>query len=219
MKGICLAGLVLWLGCAPTAAAQAASGTPPTGVDVSGTLGWLNVNKSELAIADEWYNRSLHASVSAGYYWATHHKTEIEASRSTRATLFGSEQVVIGGVRRFISSTQQFDTRRVSIGQQYQFGRNAWFHPYLGAGLDLNWERVSQEDQPLFEFDPVTRQTRPLTGPRPPIVRTDLHVRPYAAAGFKGYMTRRTFFRSELRLVAARRVEEALLRFGFGVDF
>jgi hypothetical protein len=218
MKGICLASLVLWLGCAP-ASAQTGAGTPPNAVDVSGTLGWLNVNKSELTISDEWYNRSLHAGVSAGYYWTTHLKTELEASVSTGATLRGSQPLVVDGVRRFVFSTHRFTTRRLSVGQQYQFGRNAWFHPYLAAGLDLNWERGRREDEPLFEFDPVTRQPRPVTGAQPPVADTDLHTRPYAAAGFKGYMTPRAFFRSELRVVAARRVEEALLRFGFGVDF
>jgi hypothetical protein len=219
MKGICLASLVLGLACAPPVAAQTGSGPAGPAVDVSGTLGWLNVNKRELTIADDWYNRSLHAAVSAGYYWTAHLKTEIEASLSTSATLNGSEQIVIGGVRRFVFSTYRFDTRRITIGQQYQFGRNAWFHPYVGAGLDLNWERVRREDEPIFEIDPATRQPRPATDGRPPAAGTDLHSRPFAAAGFKTYMTPRAFFRTELRVVAGERIEEALLRFGFGVDF
>jgi hypothetical protein len=32
-------------------------------------------------------------------------------------------------------------------------------------------------------------------------------------------MTPRTFFRSDLRIVAARRLDEVSLRFGLGVDF
>ena len=38
-------------------------------------------------------------------------------------------------------------------------------------------------------------------------------------AGFKAYVTQRAFLRSDVRFLFSDRLEEALLRFGFGVDF
>jgi hypothetical protein len=100
----------------------------------------------------------------------------------------------------------------------YQFGENAWVHPHVAAGVDFNWETSTQFDQPVYRF---------LVGSQAVFVRpaqrhpesTDLHVRPFVAAGFKAYMTRRGFFRSDLRVVASDGLDEILLRFGFGVDF
>ena len=44
-------------------------------------------------------------------------------------------------------------------------------------------------------------------------------VRPFVGGGFKAYVTRRAFFRSDLRVGFKDGVDETLLRFGFGVDF
>jgi hypothetical protein len=41
----------------------------------------------------------------------------------------------------------------------------------------------------------------------------------FAAAGFKAYVARRGFFRSDLRVAFTDRVEDVTVRFGFGVDF
>lgn len=187
--------------------------------DIAGTIGWLNVNKSELSDSNDWYNRSAQGAVIFGWYWSPHLKTEVEVSASTTAEFYASLDEIINGYRTFILSEYRFGTKRLTLGAQYQFGENAWFHPHVGTGIDVNWEKIGRFDREVYVYEVLVR---PLTIVRPPVVYSDVtetHVRPFVAAGFKGYFTQRGFFRSDLRVVLGERVEEAALRFGIGLDF
>jgi hypothetical protein len=187
--------------------------------DISASIGWLNVNKSGLDDYNDWYNRGLHGAVTFGWYWTTHLKTEIEPSASSRVEFYSSRDEIINGQRAHVVSELGFNTRRLTLSQQYQFGENAWFHPHLAAGLDFNWEKTARDDRYVYFLDVPPRQPPgiPQNVTRPE--RTDLHVRPLVGAGFKAYVTHRSFVRSDVRLVIGDRIEEVLLRFGFGVDF
>ena len=48
-------------------------------------------------------------------------------------------------------------SRAWPIAQQYQFFRNQWFHPHVGGGVDIARETTTEEYEPVFVFDPVTR--------------------------------------------------------------
>lgn len=181
---------------------------------MSGTFGWLSADKSELdsyAGGNDWYNRSLSGGVSLGWYWTDHWKTDIEGGISSGAELQAYTTTVVDGRPVSLRSSYEFATRRLAISQQYQFYRNAWFHPFAGAGLDLTWEQTDRVDE-FFSSLPF----RPGT-PHP--TRTELLTRPFATFGFKAYMTPRAFFRTDLKLVFKEGVDETLLRFGLGVDF
>jgi hypothetical protein len=225
MKGLHLllvpAFTLAWI-CPATAQTSAEIAYPAAGiprVDIAGTIGWLNVNKSELSEYDDWYNRSAQASLTAGWYWSTHVKTELEVSASTEADLYVARDDFINGSHVFVASEYGFATRRVSLSGQYQFGENAWFHPHLAAGIDANRETVRRLDRDVYVYDPSART--------PGLVRraaaypavTDTHVRPFLGGGFKGYFTQKGFVRSDLRVVFGKRVEEVMVRFGIGVDF
>lgn len=206
----------------PVAAQPPVGGTalPPTPAarpDLYVSVGWLNVNKDELGTGNNWFNRGVDAGVTFGWHWTPHLKTEIDASASRRGTFYSSGDIWIDGRPAYGSSDNAFSTRRVAVGQQYQFGENAWFHPHLGAGVEFNWETVDRFDHPVFFYTASGRQD--LRGPIRHPRRTDVHVRPFAEWGFKAYMTGRAFFRSDLRVVAAKRPEEVRIRFGFGMDF
>lgn len=183
--------------------------------DIAGSVGWLNVNKSEISSFNDWYNRGLQGALTFGWHWSTHLKTEVEASASRRASLYASGEQLINGLRVQVPSEYGFRTRRLTLSHHYQFGENAWFHPHLAAGVDFNWETTSRLDRAGYVYGPRPSFVQPVAHPD----RTDLHVRPVCAAGFKAYMTPQAFFRSDLRVVVGQRIEEALLRFGFGVDF
>jgi hypothetical protein len=219
MKGTRLAiACALW---ALTVCAVSAQTVPQDVVrpDIAGSIGWLNVNKGELDSYNDWYNRAVQGALTFGWHWSVHLKTEVEASASSRAELYASTEQIINGSRAQVASENSFRTRRVTIGQQYQFGENAWFHPHVAAGVDFSWETTARTDREVYFYDPAARQS---TIVRRPVVhpdRTDLHTRPFAAAGFKAYMTPRAFLRSDLRLVAGRRIEEVMLRIGLGIDF
>jgi hypothetical protein len=217
MKGMSLLAGV-WLLSASAGFAQTA--TPDVvRPDIAGSIGWLNANKSHLDSYNDWYNRGVQGAVTLGWYWSPHLKTELEASASTRGDFYASRTISINGFPAHVFSEYTFLTRRITVGQQYQFGDNAWLHPHLGAGLDLNWETVSRRDQEVVLYDPATRRHGGIVAPVEQPDRTDLHARPYVSAGFKAYVTPRAFVRSDTRMVLGKRVEEVVVRFGVGVDF
>jgi hypothetical protein len=85
--------------------------------------------------------------------------------------------------------------------------------------VHLAWDRRNDYTQPIFGFDPVTRTSRQLEPAHLEGPVTDYVARPFVGAGFKAYMTRRAFFRGDLRVGFKNEIDETLLRFGFGVDF
>ena len=187
--------------------------------DASATLGWLNVRKSQPESYDDWANRILDAGGGAGWYWTDHLKTQIDASVTTSTERYFVRPLVVDGRPTYAQSRLRFSERHLAIGQQYQFFRNQWFHPHVGAGAELVWERSREERQPLFVYD--ARTGRP-TGLEQAVTigpETRVFVRPFAETGFKAYITQRAFFRTDLRVGFRGGAETALLRFGLGVDF
>jgi hypothetical protein len=223
MRGTKVIIATLWILPATTASAQ--SGAPKGATqqairpDISGSIGWLNGNKSELDSSHDWYNRGVHGALTFGWHWSTHLKTELEASASSRARFQAASEEVLNGARAFVNSEHSFRTRRLTLLQQYQFGENAWFHPHLAAGVDFNRERISRFDREVYFYEPAARQSSVVRQAVRHPDRTEVHTRPVVSAGFKAYVTPRAFVRSDLRIVSGSRVEEVLLRFGVGVDF
>jgi outer membrane protein W len=210
------AGLTLAFA-APASPQPAIPSAPVVRADAAGTISWLTVNKADLDHYDDWYS-TLYGGGSFGWYWTDHLKTEVEAGVSSTVDreVYRVERVDNRQIVR--ESTYRFATRRVTLAQHYQFYRNALFHPYVGAGVDLTWERIEQEDEPSLFFDSTGRSQVAQPG-QVHAPRTDLLVRPFAAVGFKAYMSPRAFFRSDLKLVLRDGTDEVFLRMGIGVDF
>jgi hypothetical protein len=185
-----------------------------------GTIGWLNGNKSDDQTDNynDWYNRGLYVGAVGGWYWTDHHKTQVEAGITNTIRFRAYRSTVINGGQGWSASTFKFRLGRVAIGQHYQFFRNAWVHPHVGAGVDLTWERATEFAEPIIVYTPSTgpRELRPAGtfGPT-----TTLRIRPYIETGFKAYASQHAFFRGDLRILARAGVDEVLLRCGFGIDF
>ena len=107
----------------------------------------------------------------------------------------------------------------LAVAQQYQFYRNQWFHPHVGAGVDIARETTREEYDPVFVFDTVTRISRQVSPAHTDGPEHRMIARPFAEAGFKAYMTRRAFFTGDSRLMFRKGLDEVLFRIGFGVDF
>jgi Outer membrane protein beta-barrel domain len=218
LHAVLIAGGLLLGGATPIWAQAAQPRSPVSRVDLTGTIGSLSVDKSELTEYNNWFS-SWSGGGSVGWYWTDHLKTEVELAASNRIDRDAYTYEQVGNLQISRESEYQFSTRRVAVGQHYQFFRNAVFHPFVAAGIDFNWERIAQEDGPERVFD-ITGRQNSIGEPavrRPE--RTELHTRPFATLGFKAYMTPRAFFRTDLKFVIDGGVEEALFRFGFGVDF
>ncbi len=187
--------------------------------DTTLSVGWAG---SEYALSD--YDRwrgSLFLSVTGGHYWTDHLKTEIEAGWSSRVNDETYELVTVRNVPSYGRATYRIRDDRLTVGQSYQFGRNAWAHPYVGAGADLI-RRRTMLDRPAQTTYPNSPSTRPAPWIDIPAFRaseTQVLVRPFIKTGVKMYASERMFFLTELKLGFAPDLDHALWKLGLGFDF
>lgn len=186
--------------------------------DAAVSLGWLHADMAALSASrDDWASRRVTLGGQAGYYWTEHLKTEISAERSNVQDLWGSEQVFLpDGQLAFRYSEHHVQDTRVSIGQFYQFGHNAWTHTLVGGGISLTRRHVDSNVSPLQRHDRTGTETL-----EPGLARSsaDSRVNAFAAAALKAYVTPRVFVRSELQADFRANLEAVVLRVGVGVDF
>ena len=187
--------------------------------DLTGLVGWQLAQVESTGPYfnnDEWHS-SLFGGVSSGWHWTPNWKTEIDFGASTEANAYRTSSVVVGGQQAFQPSRLRFSRRTLGISQQYQFFENAWFHPHVAAGVNLTWERRTEEfERPIIVAPPQPPGPgeRRTEGPL-----TEFVARPFIAVGAKLYMTERAFFRSDVRFAFRGGLDETLTRFGFGFDF
>jgi opacity protein-like surface antigen len=187
--------------------------------DVTGSVGWLHVNKSELEAYNDWFSRAFFGSVGVGIYWSAHVKTELQVGANDAFSVYAPARFEAGGQVFNSSSEYEFAARRLSLTGQYQFGRNQWFHPFLGGGLEVVAERVSRRDAAVHSFDQITRQSRIVREAIEHPNRTNVRTLALVTTGFKAYVHPRAFFLTDGRVSFDDRVAGVLLRFGFGIDF
>jgi hypothetical protein len=215
-----LLALVLAAGTAATAQAQTAAPLPKNDVTVS--VGWLGSKYPGLERYNRWH-QSLASGAGFGHYWNDHFKTEVAAAWASRVRVDGYESAVLPDGTVYFRTDYRFHSAKLSIGQLYQFGENAWVHPYLGAGVDLDYLR-STEDRP--------EQSVPAYGPGSPsgsakLVSlpkiserdTSVRARPFVKGGFKMYASDNMYFTTEWKLGVGDGLQHALWATGFGVDF
>lgn len=217
MKTFRLSLVVIVLAGAWNAAAQSA---PLVRGDVSGTLGVQSVNARDDAFyRSRRFEGGFYGDVSGGWYWTEHLKSEIDFGARTKGRAWIAEPVMFAGAQTFYPIDKTFSRQTLAVAQQYQFFHNAWFHPHLAAGANLTWERSTVHRGAATVYDPITRTSRVVSPERTDAGRTDFAVNPFVQAGFKGYMTPRTFFTADARLMFRGGLDEILFRAGFGVDF
>ena len=200
--------------------------SPPAAVprpraDAQFVLGWQNLHKAAQADSyNTWLNAILYGGGGVAWYWTDHLRTQVDAGAGTREHQYRGRQLLVDGNPAYETSRVGIRESNVSVSQQYQFFRNQWFHPRVGAGVELARETSSAEYQPIVAYDNVTRTTRTLSPPHNDPPEHRWLARPFGEAGFKAYMTPRTFFTGDMRLMfRSRGLDEVLFRAGFGFDF
>jgi Outer membrane protein beta-barrel domain len=188
--------------------------------DATLSFGWSG---SEYGLQD--YDRwrgSLFVGFNSGRYWTDHFKTDIEAGWHSRSSTETYQEIVIGGAQTYGIASFQVRDLRITIAPTYQFGRNQWVHPYVGAGTDII-HRKSVLDRPAqFRFQSAPVPGRPpvnLTVPALNERKSELLLRPFLKTGVKMYTSERSFFVTELKLGFAPDVDHALWKLGVGFDF
>jgi Outer membrane protein beta-barrel domain len=193
----------------PIAARGQTPEPPPFRADTTAAIGWFTASHAESGNCCGDWSSSLFKGVGGGYYWTDHLKSEIEIGwpGPTRAFSYSSARPTTGP----ISSTYEEHAYRgvkISGSQLYQFGHNAMFHPFAGAGIDVDRER-----------DAITRTIQQgNTFTRVDLSERETHVRPFVATGFKAYFSERAFFRTEVKVGFSRRVDQLVWKSGIGVD-
>jgi outer membrane protein W len=190
---------------------------PLVRADAWAGLGWHHARLAEPGEYDEWYHRSVSGTLGAAWYWTDHLRTEIDAGATSRGRAFVFEPAIAEGQATGRYGWIRHRTRAAGLTQQYQFFRNAWFHPYLGAGIDVLREKQDEHSEPVLTFNHAGRASVIAPGHDESISRTV--VRPAASLGFKAYLTRRAYFRTDARIGVRRQIEDVIVRVGFGVDF
>lgn len=167
--------------------------------------------------ANDWHS-SLFGGLSAGWHWTPNWKTEVDAGASTENDAYRTSIVIINGQQAFQPSRLRFSRRTVGLSHQYQFFENAWFHPHVAAGVNLTWQRRTEEfDRSVFYGPGVFYGPVPDARTEGPL--TEFTARPFVSVGMKAYLTERAFFRSDLRLAFLHGLDETFTRIGFGFDF
>ena len=208
--------------CASYASAQSVSiATPdPKRWDVTGSVGWLGGNKSE--IAEEWNNwyDAFATSVDVGWYWTPHVKTEAGFTYTGEGDVYSQQQFLLPGRGTiFIPREHHFRLRGFTAAATWQLFENTWVHPFLNAGVQVVEERertIAQGGVPFFD-----RNGTPFVLPRPETTQsTSTAVRPFVGGGAKFYVNERGFVRSDLTVAwDDGRVGHVTWRAGIGVDF
>ena len=107
--------------------------TDPPKWDAAGHIGWRATDKS--GVAAEWNEWASAASfgVSVGYHWTAHLKTELDLATTTTSDVYVQTTVVTPPTVLFRSGEYHFRASSLSGLFLYQFGENAWFHPFVGG--------------------------------------------------------------------------------------
>ncbi|MGE5815218.1 MAG: outer membrane beta-barrel protein [Acidobacteriota bacterium] len=186
--------------------------------DGSMSVGWLHSNVSDMDHPyDSWASRRATLNGQAGFYWTEHWKVELGAERSTTQDRWQSSPVELsGGSVAYRVSEQHIQDTRLSIGQFYQFGHNAWAHLLLGGGLTVTLRHTVSDVQPLTRYD---RNAVVVVEPGYSNSTDDTSVNPFAALAVKTYLTPRVFMRSDVQTDFRSNLQAVVLRIGFGVDF
>src|SRR5207244_4451785 len=129
-----LAALALTAVTAATTAAQSA--TPMPRNDATLSVGWLGAKYPGLEAYTRWH-KSLFAGAAAGHYWSDHAKSEVEAAWLSRVNVDSYETELFPEGTAHLRTSYRFQDLKLSLVQVYQFGENAWVHPYVGGGIDI----------------------------------------------------------------------------------
>jgi opacity protein-like surface antigen len=208
-----------------TSSAQAIGGislTPPDlpRWDVSGDVGWLSSNKSEIGPDwNDWYDVAS-AGGSAGYYVTPNLKAELRLAFSGEGSVYQEQRIDISGQTfpAFRLHEHHFRATTLRGGVAYQFFQNRWFHPHVGVGIE-----VARESDRTF-----AQELRvPSRVPGVPLVipavdggaTVSWAVRPVVSTGFKWYVNERGFIRSDVSVaIGNKRAAHVTWTAGIGVD-
>ncbi len=208
--------LLFWLTPAWAGAQTAPPALPRN--DTAIAIGWTG-SEFRPETYDNWRSGLL-VGVGGGHYWTDHLKTEIDAGWNTSGTDEIYEDLVHEGGLTYATSNRRAHDVRFGVTQIYQFGRNVWVNPFVGAGVDLvrRDTRIDRPQQMRTVYVSPTRNI-PVVIPAASERRTDVFGQAVLKTGLKMYATEKTFFTTAFKIGFREDVDYVLWNVGFGVDF
>ena len=181
--------------------------------EAGGGLALLAISTADTTAPWDTWQQKGEFRADLGRYWTTHLKTEAAVSVTNRWHDYESTFIPIPGqsVPRYVFTNIERRLFAVAPAVTWQFRENAFMHPYVSAGAKVGFLREEAFDRP---------SGGPYEAPRLDERRTTVIARPFVAGGFKSYLSRATFVRSELRVAFAEDgVRQFSVGIGLGVDF
>ena len=149
-----------------------------------------------------------------GRYWTPHLRIGLFAASGPRFRTAQLAYVDTSGRPFATVITTHARLVTVAPGASYQFGDNAFLHPFVSAGVQIGLLRLHRHR------DPDSFRTAPVPVPRIDERRSAVHTRPFMAAGFKAYFNRRVFVRPEVLAASGPGgITQFTLHLGAGADF
>jgi len=62
--------------------------------DISGTVGWVTINKSDVRSYNDWHSQ-FGVSGGVGWYWTDHHKTQVDFAATTAARVPSDPTIIL----------------------------------------------------------------------------------------------------------------------------
>lgn len=185
--------------------------------DAGGSIGLLTVTSTESRNSWNGWDQRGEYRFDLGRYWTTHLKTDVAVTTSNMWSDWRSEVLPVPGVSTAYAYTQ-IDRRLFGVAPAvtWQFRENSFMHPYVSGGV-----KVSLLDEHSFR-DVSTQRSGPISYQVPGLDErhTLVLARPFVAGGFKSYVNRSVFVRTEGRVAFAQDgVRQVSAIVGVGVDF
>ena len=194
--------------------------------DIAGTAALLashTPDATERRYLDDWFH-AAQGGIIIGRHLSRHLKVEIEASGSTRGREYVERLVSVPGspYPYPVGAEAETSTRSVGAVLMWQFGDNDWIHPFLRAGVSVDFDRqlVRTWDQVFYPPDrgstglPIRVADQHVEGPT-----TTTNPRALVGGGAKFYVSPRAFVRTDGAATFGRSRQNLTFRIGFGVDF
>lgn len=112
---------------------------------------------------DNWYSEGRYAA-SVGYYWTQHLKTELEFARSPEGDRHVQELARVPGTSAFhpVHGQSFHRLQQTALRMVWQFGDNAWVHPYVNGGVVLDADRQRRHLPVTYTYPGDPRTVPPI---------------------------------------------------------
>lgn len=219
-----LAGAALLVALPIAAAAQPPAKPPSTSralprIDIAASVLWVGADAEDLPGENyRTWDATGGAEFGLGYYWTEHVKVAVDAGFSGDRLVFGNVLVRTSpNVTNYVYATHRVRSRWVTPTVQYQFLHNTWVHPFIGLGLEVDWERRHTETETrIFISGPPGSTTVDRAGEE---LEGETRLHGVLLTGAKFYVSPRVFARTDLRVAFTDRLVGARWGAGIGVDF